>query len=509
MSLRINHNIAAMNAHRNLAQNDFRMTKTLERLSSGVKINRGADGPAALVISEQIRAQVAGLTQAVMNSESAVSMVQTTEAALNEVNSLLISIRQLAIHAANDGVNDELMLSADQSEIENSLDTIDRIARTTTFGTKNLLNGEYGVSGITTGNGLYFIRAGEKTKSSAHDGYGVDIFQEATQSRVTGTKALTQYMIDNNETLTIKLGAKSVQYTTETGESLKEIRNGLKAELLKKGMELDVFFDEVGRLTVVNQLYGSKHIFSVASSTAGVLSEKKDTLTRIANGQDIQGSIAGELARGDGQFLIGETGTTIEGLTVQFTGNARTPGGNTQLDRSTRQSSRGDLSEDDRLNRDGDKGYYEVGRVMVVNNALNFQIGGNRGQTIKFTLPDSNSENLARMVDNESNFGSLRDVNVTTSDGAQDSLLLVDRAIDEVTGLRAELGSLQKNALESNIIGLRIAKENMVHAGSVLGDTDMAIEMSDFTRHEIMIKSATAMLAQANQTPKNVLTLLK
>src|SRR3989339_497965 len=113
MSLRINHNTSAINAHRNLLQNSEQMGSTLEKLSSGLKINRASDGPANLVISEQMRAQIAGLKQAIDNSETAVSLVQTTEANLSEVNKLLINIRQLAIHASNEGVNDETMLQAD------------------------------------------------------------------------------------------------------------------------------------------------------------------------------------------------------------------------------------------------------------------------------------------------------------------------------------------------------------------------------------------------------------
>src|SRR3989339_1119947 len=139
MSLRINHNVASVNAHRSLLNNESSLTHTLEKLSSGLKINRGADGPATLVISEQMRAQIAGLTQAIDNSESAISMVQTTEANLGEVNRLLVSMRQLAIHAANEGVNDEQMLLADQREVRNALQTIDRIAEQAQFGNRKLL----------------------------------------------------------------------------------------------------------------------------------------------------------------------------------------------------------------------------------------------------------------------------------------------------------------------------------------------------------------------------------
>ena len=131
MSLRINHNTSSLNSLRNVIQNTNAQTKTMEKLSSGLKINRGADGPAQLQISENLRAQTAGLSQAIDNSETAVSLMQTAEAALDEVNRALVQARQVAVHAGNEGTNDPSMLAADQEEIRNILEQIDRIASST------------------------------------------------------------------------------------------------------------------------------------------------------------------------------------------------------------------------------------------------------------------------------------------------------------------------------------------------------------------------------------------
>jgi len=141
MSLRINHNIAAMNGQNNLAKNDMMVSKSLERLSSGLRINRAADDAAGLVISEQMRAQLSGLGQAINNSETAVNMVQTAEGALDEISTLLLKGRELAVHAANEGANDVNQLTADQSELDNIIDSVNRIAGNTQFGTKKLLDG--------------------------------------------------------------------------------------------------------------------------------------------------------------------------------------------------------------------------------------------------------------------------------------------------------------------------------------------------------------------------------
>ena len=141
MSLKINSNVGSLITHRHLQKNSDDLSKSLEKLASGLKLNRASDGPANLVIAENMRAQNAGLKQAIDNNEVAVSLVQTAEGALNEVANTLIAIRQRAVASANEGVNDEAMLAANQQEIENALSSIDIVATSTQFGRKKLLDG--------------------------------------------------------------------------------------------------------------------------------------------------------------------------------------------------------------------------------------------------------------------------------------------------------------------------------------------------------------------------------
>src|SRR6056297_3230551 len=150
MPLTISNNPSSLIAQNNLGKSNVAFKQSLERLSSGLKINRGADGPAALVISEKQRAQIAGLNAAINNSEKAVALIQTAEGALSEINSLLVKIRSLAIDSANAGFNDEDALAANQAEIDNALDTINRIANNTQFGTKKLLDGSAGINGVAS-----------------------------------------------------------------------------------------------------------------------------------------------------------------------------------------------------------------------------------------------------------------------------------------------------------------------------------------------------------------------
>ena len=141
MSLRINNNIESMNAHRSLLMNARALSKSLESLASGQKVNRAADDPAALVISEHMRAQVSGMEQAIRNNEVAISLVQTAEGSMNEISSILVSLRQRAISAANVGASDQDMINANQAEVENGLRSIDRVVSSTQFGHYNLLDG--------------------------------------------------------------------------------------------------------------------------------------------------------------------------------------------------------------------------------------------------------------------------------------------------------------------------------------------------------------------------------
>lgn len=160
MSLRINNNIESMNAHRSLLMNDRALSKSLERLASGQKVNRAADDPAALVISEHMRAQVSGMEQAIRNNEVAISLVQTAEGSMNEISSILVSLRQRAISAANVGASDQDMINANQAEVENGLASIDRVVSSTQFGHYKLLDGTNAAKTVTNEDGSISTQEG-------------------------------------------------------------------------------------------------------------------------------------------------------------------------------------------------------------------------------------------------------------------------------------------------------------------------------------------------------------
>jgi flagellin len=482
VSLRINHNIQAINSHRQLLINDRAMGKSLEKLSSGMKINRAADGPAQLMISEQLRSQVGGLNQAVDNSETAISMIQTAEASLVEVNNLLTSMRALAIHANNQGANSPDMLAADQLEVSQSLDTIDRITNNAQFGTKKLLDGSTGANGVGIGEGIQFVNASVRTRTSPVQGYDVRVFQVGTRATIKGSTALTQEMIDKGEEFTVAEGGRTVRFTTTKGDSEHQVFGKLNAEMKKNGMDVTFEQNDDGTFTLIHNKYGSDYAIAASSSTAGVLSKASRVMDQ-ARGQDIRGTIGNEVATGKGQVLTGAEGTRVDGLAVRYTG--------------TKTESPGDTSSN------------PEGKVAVYQNSLIYQVGPNVGQTEAISLLNTNTRVLSNGIPNASGFKSLREIDVRTPQGATDAQRLIDKALDEVNRTRGVMGAFQKNTLESNLRQLRVNVEELTNSESVIRDADMAKEITEFTRNKIMMQSATAMLAQANQTPEIVLSLLK
>jgi len=478
-ALVINHNTQALNTHRNLLNVDRDLKTNLEHLSTGLRVVRAADGPATLMISEQMRAQAASVTQAIRNSETSVSMVQTTESALDEMNKLLVNIRQLAIHAANEGANDRNMVEADQFEIKNSLESIDRIAQFAQFGTRKILDGSNGVGGLAAGAGLTFIKASTQTRTSPEEGYAVQVNQVATKAQMTGAEPLSQQIIDSGVSLSLQESGRVTSYTTKAGEDVSAVVRNLQTQVDLAGLRLKISATPDGKLSIQHLDFGADAKFVVVSSVAGVLSNEQGVPLAVQNGKDIAGTINGQLTMGKGRILTAAAGTEADGLQVLYDGpQPETPNAT-------------------------------VGRINVTQNSLVFQVGPNAGQRVRIALNALSSRTLGANVPNESKFANLSQVDVRSAQGAEDTMRLVDRSIDDLNVVRGNLGAIQKNALESNLRSLHVAEEELTSAESVIRDADMAEEISNMTRNQIILQSSIAMLGQANQVPRNILNLLE
>jgi flagellin len=579
MALRVNSNVAALNALRHLNNTEKELSGNLERLSSGRRLNRAADGPAELVISEQMKAQITGLEQSIRNSETSISMIQTTEGALSEVSSILINLRQLAVHSANEATNDEKMLQANQGEIENLLVTLSNISKNTQFGTRTLLDGSNSVSGVAVGDGMDFVEAKEFTKASPAEGYKINITQPATRSMAVAENTLA--MEDIYKSFVISEGGRTVEvnvrdnldlyrdverllqaantsrepgFKEKTELALQQlVANEMQRQIDQAGLNLEVMvykpLDTLGETLsdfnnledVLNKLeqypseeilsefnklaneevivirhreYGSEPTFTVTTEIDDFFdmdTPANKAVTAIP-GRDVEGTIGGnpefdggEPAIGRGQLLSAAPGTVAEGVTVRYGGepddiiyevfNRRE---NKIAGTLLRQMERGAMVGED-----------IDGYVHVSQRSLAFQVGPSEGQQRKISIQSISPTKLARNIDNDSQFRSLNDIEVLDVESAQDALKLIDVAVGEISSLRGDLGSFQKNALESNLSSLRVTRENLVSAESTLADADMAEEMSSLVRNQILMSSGTAMLAQANQVPQSVLTLLE
>jgi flagellin-like hook-associated protein FlgL len=421
MGLRVNTNIAALNAYRNLSVTDGQMNKSLEKLSSGFRINRAADDAAGLAISEGLRSQIGGLKVAVRNTQDGISVVQTAEGALTETHSILQRMRDLAVQASNSGgLNDDAKGNI-QSEVVQLKSELDRIANTTTFNGKKLLDGSF------TANFQVGANAGETI--------GVNI---ATAMGSAG------------------LGVAGVDVT------------GIGAYTVGAA--------GAGKATITEATDAAAATIAIQTKTAGV-----------------------EFA---GASFSADSFKGLEG-TISFAGKSL------------------DLASVDYSNADGDNNAATTGtdaqHLSVLNKAAASAFGLATGATpfgaaagvLTFTTPAN--------VDGYTDAGALgttaADIAKATptfaaASGATSAISSLDNAIKSVSTTRADLGAIQ-NRFDHTINNLNVAVENLTASESRIRDADMAQEMVQFTRNQILSQAGTAMLAQANQASQGVLSLLR
>ncbi|GLY03267.1 MULTISPECIES: flagellin [Actinoplanes] len=404
MGLRINQNIAAQNAYRNLSVTDNQMSKSLEKLSSGYRINRAADDAAGLSISEGLRSQVGGLKVAVRNSQDGVSVSQTAEGALNEVTSILQRMRDLSVQTASSGSNDSDAAAAANKEMTQLNAELDRIGKTTSFGKSKLLDGTFGSSQKYTGTQVANT-GGAPTIDAAVSTAGTTWTFDLNE---VGGKALTT---------PITVTVQPVASGATPADVAAQVNNALGTALRNNGYE----GNEVSMAASVNasgdatySMYGAGKFQTAASA-----------------------------------------GLTALGIDATVDTTMTATGGNT-------------------------------GR---------FQVGANAGEKINIQIGAVDAGTLGtKMID--------LSVDPTAAIG------ILDSALRNVSDSRAGLGAVQ-NRFEHTINNLNVAVENLSASESRIRDTDMAQEMVQFTRNQILTQAGTSMLSQANQSAQNVLSLLR
>ncbi len=513
MGLRINFNETAAMAYRNLAANQAGLSKGVERLSSGYKINRGADDPAGLSRSEGLRAQLAGLTQALANTQDAVNMVKTAEGALTEVHTTLRSMRTLAVHAANTGANNAAMLAADQAQISSAIQSINNIAERTSFGGTKLLDGTASLgfgTVVAGGNGnaadLVSVRAAA-TNSVFLNAVGdksvtVTITQDAAKAKLTGNatfintssqlQSAANWAADTTSTMTINgVNIGTFSGVNTVGDVINAINNNAT---LSQTMTASL---SGGKIVLQSKNFGSAHGITISETISQDSGGGNAAVATLLGGGtvDTTAGAASTMASNFGKDLQATvSGNGVGGATVDFKSGTGFTLKNAVGDEIAFSSAMvGTVA--------GSATYAST----VTGNGTVFQIGSEVNETTSVSFASVKASSIG--LGASSTFSSLSVIDVTTN--AQESLRVIDQAIADVSAMRASYGAFQKNVLESTINNLSVTKENVAASESAIRDADMAEEMASFTKYNILQQAGVAILSQANQMPQQLLQLIK
>jgi len=276
----------------------------------------------------------------------------------------------------------------------------------------------------------------------------------------------------------------------------------------ERGLDLYIAETPDNKLLVRHNKFGDSASFSVTSSVAGILSDDANIAQKSESGINIEGTINDEVTLGEGQLLTTLEGMEAEGITIKYDREIELK--NTPILNEAGELIGTELIEEKNedivggLNNPKIEGYVHVSQM-----SKEFQVGLDKKSNPTFSFANVRTSLMGNGIHNKSGFSSLAEIDVTSSQGAQDASIIVDRVIEEISVQRGKLGSFQKNALESNMNSLKIAEENITQAESTLRDSDMAAEMSNLTKDQILLQASTAMIAQANQVPETVLGLIQ
>ena len=499
MGMVVRSNIMALNANRQLGMNNSQVSKSLEKLSSGYKINRAGDDASGLAISEKMKAQIKGLETASTNSQDGISLVQTAEGALTEVHDMLNRMVELAGKAANGTIDSETDRAALQDEMNSLLDEIDRIAESTDFNGIKLLNGDLATNTVKLGN----IKLGAGTASTTVAATAATSTQTIGAGAADQPSKLTVEYTDANG----KLQSVTVDYTSKTGanDNATAMRDALKAN-----SELSALFD-IGGDGSANITFTAKTTGEGGAKITG-MSTTDTTQTAIDKLAFKDGTGAYEKVTGGANGIKAGDKVTVNGTVYEFVANAgdkvTTEGAVAVLVGADVDASIANLNK--ALESEGvtvEKATNDLlFKPMSNGKGLTLQIGATGDAYNKVTINVGNMSSKGLGIDN------LRNIGIMSQDAASAALDQIkngaDSAINTVSSVRAELGAMQ-NRLEHTINNLDVAAENMQSANSQIRDTDMAKEMMEYTKKNVLTQAAQAMLAQANQQPQSILQLLQ
>jgi len=490
---RINTNITSLIAQTNLARTNQDLGMRLQRLATGLRINRGADDPAGLIVSERLRSEVKGIGQAIRNSERASSVIATTEGALAEVADLLNSVKALVVEAANTGGMSREEIEANQLQIDSAIESITRISNTTSFAGLQLLNGslDYLVSGVPTSAIAATSIFGASFGNNASVPVSVEVVSSAqvAQLFLSGNTAGSAGALLSSVTIELagNLGVTSLSFVSGTALSavvaaVNTLRDttGVSASLVDGADQTSgMFFSSTtygsSEFVSVRRLGPGGEFFNVADAPGGSIVQRDE-------GEDVTAIINGSLGRGNGLTIsINSPSLNVEMLLTeefaQTTGQVRS------------------------FSITGGGSLFQLGPSVNSNQQVSFgvrsvaasRLGGTMIDDVRYFLDSIKSGGVNSLV---------------AGRNAQASEVL-DSAITEVSVLRGRLGAFERNTLQTNVRSLQTALENITSSESKIRDADFASETAALTRAQILAQAGTSVLATANASSQNVLALLQ
>ncbi len=499
--MRINHNMSAIKANNQLFRTNSALDKSLERLSSGYRINRAADDAAGMAISKKMRTQIDGLDQASRNGSDGISVIQTAEGALNEVNAMLQRARELAVQASN-GTNTAEDRAAIQAEIDQLNSEINRISTSTEFNTKTLLDGSVDNQSYSSSNKVQLISLSDTVTASNME---LTIVQDARQAVLSGFKLDDpNYEIKDGENGILNINGMEVE--VEVGDTLAEVYE--KIRTAGDAMNIKVFAGKPGGDDPEYANYEQVELGSVDSELIFVSNAygSSQSIEINCDNQELcklfNLSSQGAKATGiDAKATLGDGFSQT--ATISARGNILTVTDNNNFEVKFRatpgaaETKFTDATVNGGTANQVDGTDHDVSITVLEAGPMDLQIGANEGQTMTVKIPRVDTTTLGTDV-----------VNVNTEKGAQEAITILDNAVNQVTSIRAKLGAYQ-NRLDHAIANLDVSSENITEALSRIEDVDMAEEMATYTQQNVLAQAGTSMLAQANERPQMILTLLQ
>jgi len=477
MSFRINTNLSAMTALNSLNQNGEAFNQSVTRLSTGLRINSAADDPAGLVIANQFQAQLTGISQALSNNQDGINYLKTAEGALDEVNSLLNTARGLAVSSANSATLDSPQIQANETQLQSIMASITRISQQTQFGTKHLLDGSAGVSAsITDAASLDALNIGGQFNGTAltqNSAVTLNVTTAATQAVITVANANF-----TAATSLVSAGSFTINGTTFTTSASDTIGAVIQ--------EINQASGQTGVTAVLNPGNGLQ-LYSTTYGSKGQI-----------NVTDSNGVLYGAATNASAAGTDAVATVTINGTNVTFTGGLNGNDGLTLMD------SDGNSLRLTEAGNNAATGAILVGQVLV--GSATFQIGANPNQTATFSLANFAASQLGTGAVTGKN---LSNIDFNTAADATVAMQVIDQAINQVSSARGGMGAFESDVLQANAQSLTAEQQNLTATYSSIMDTDVAAEMTNFTREQILQQAGVSVLAQANAAPQAVLKLLQ